>query len=347
MFELDAEIKKGTISDRRFKGMEFEIAIGVERETNILMPCSTPRCENPAIRNSHTLQKGGVLRYLAEDTGKVYQTKTTPFTKGDRLKELSAKSASTFPGFCTTCEVSEFSHVENFDVPLTYDTALPLLWRSLCFVKFRRAQEVKLRGLMVLKPNLYKIVSDHEDPATGLATMLSFKNSIYSYRIARKWTTTLERALKNGGQISIIAVSVPDLPFAGAGLIPIAVDFNREADENLFRFDREVSSLAYTTILIEGIPNLIFAMRNMDTRAKLFCKSMLSMELDLLSAYLPQIVIGGSDTVFVSKKYWDDHASLSDKKIFSHAQAMRYPQMAYPSWGGMTKVKIDGVLHVH
>ena len=164
--------------------------------------------------------------------------------------------------------------------------------------------------------------------------------------MARKWTAVLEAAFKKRGQISMIAVKAPNIPFAGAGIIPIPVDFKRELDSNIFRFDREISSLAYTTILIEGIPHFVFAARNMDARAKLFCKSMVSMDPVLLSAYFPQIVIGGSDTVFVSKAYWDDQASPADKRIFAHAQAMKFPQMAFPSWGNMTNVKIDSVLRV-
>lgn len=341
LVELEAEVQGATSSDPRFRGLENEVAMAVEKAPNVKLRCFTAGCLNEAISSSHALQKGGALKYLSDDNGRVYQTKLTPFTKGDALKDLSIKSASTFPGYCKACEVGKFSASENSGAKLTKNLMLPLIWRALCFIQFRRAQELKVRGLIVSKPTLYTLTSEHSDPATGLSSMLHFKNVMYSYRMAKRWVQSLERAIESGSHnISMIAMEMPDITFVGAGLIPIPISFDGSLDAQLFRFEKEISSIAYTTVIVESVPHLIFAFRKTDGRAKAFCKEMITMSPDLLSAYMPEIIIGGSDTVFVSKHFWDSQATLADKAIIERSQVMGFPEMTFPPGERMSCVSV-------
>jgi hypothetical protein len=339
--EFEADVQKDTLLDRRFKGLEYSVAIAIEKAPKVSVQCCTPGCKGTAIANSHTLQKGGVLRYLSSGLGKVYQTKLTPFTKGDALYELSIRSATTFPGYCASCETSKFAASENAGVLLSTELIVPLIWRALCFIRFRRAQEVKARGLMISKPEMFNVAREYDDPVTGLSQALAFKNSLYSYRAAKKWTEVFDRTLDRSNQpFTIIAIEVPDLPFAGTGLIPIPIAFDGSTDPNLFKFYKEISSLSYSTVLIKNVPYLVLAFRKTDGRAKSFCKEMMSMNPTLLSAYLPQIIIGGSDTVYISKEFWDNQASATDKLIIKQAQAMKFPEMSFPQWGRLSQVTV-------
>jgi len=344
MAELQADVQSGTLSDNRFKSMEYQISVGVEKPPKCKLECCSPGCSNLAISNSHTLQKNKVLKYIGNAQKKVYQTKITPFSRDKTLEEVSLKSASVFPGFCSDCEQVKFQRVEDQDVTLNKSNALTLTWRAMCFTRYRRARELQLRGQMVSKPDIYELTTKHNDPVTGFSAMLNFKNSIHAFRVADQWVKFLGRGNMNGrSDVEVFALAVPNTPFIGAGMIPFPLNFLQEPDSALAKFYKETPSLAYTTMIVENIQYFVFVVRKMDRGAMEFCKTLLNLDSYLLSSYLPQVIIGGSDTVFMATNYWDNQASPIDRHIFLHAQGMKFPQMIFPFWGQMSGVNVTQV----
>ena len=321
--------------------MEYQVHIAVEKPPPVPLKCCTPQCSNPAILNSHTLQKQKVLQHVQNKQGVVYQTKLTPFSGETPLKKVSTRFASVFPGFCSQCEQSKFAEAESHEAELNKSNALVLAWRAACFIRFRRAQELKIRGLIVSQSAAYELSTIHSDPITPMAATAILKTNIYSYRILDKWVKLLERGNYDARKdLAVFALAAPNIPFVGAGIIMLPLGFDRQQDPTTSKFYQELPSIVYTTMVVGGVPQFIFVARKRDKMAMRFCMSLLSLDLHLLSCYLPQLIIGGSDTVFFSEKYIESRASVLDKHILNHSQNMKFPQMVFPFWGKMSEVEV-------
>ena len=120
----------------------------------------------------------------------------------------------------------------------------------------------------------------------------------------------------------------------------LPLSFDRKQDPMTSKFNQELPTIIYTTMVVAGEPQLILVARKRDKNAMRFCKNLLSLDLLLLSCYLRQLIIGGSDTVFFSEKYIEKRASILDKHILSHSQNMMFPQMVFPYWGNMSEVEV-------
>lgn len=347
--ELRTEIDEPINDDNAFKSLEQRVLHSVEGYDLTKLKCCTSGCKNYAIKNSHALQKNKVLSYIADSSKRVFQTKISIFPSGDIQKEIfrdvSIRSASTFPGFCSECENRIFNAVENPNAKLDIKNSLVLLWRAMCFIRFRRAQELKNRAGSIFSDSLYQLAEKHQSKTVVLNQCLYFKNSIYSYTMADKWVKFLNIAMRdNNNSFGLVALRVPNIPFVGAGLIPLPIDFNGEIHPNISLFNKEISSLSYTMALFEGFPYIIMAYKKADAKSNDFINSMPLLGKSVVSAYLPQIIIGGSDTVYISKKYWNESSNLLDKHIMLHAHLMKFPSMIPPMWGGMSCVNIDKVI---
>ncbi|MBY6141841.1 hypothetical protein KUV26_20590 [Leisingera daeponensis] len=339
--ELQADVQERTLKDKRFLGLEQKIAISVEKPAPVDLPCCTPDCHGVAVRNSHALQKNGILATLADENGRILQTKITPFSSSGGMKELGARYASVFPGYCKDCEQSVFHRAELRNAEVNMENVALLLWRALCFIRYRRAQEVKARAMMVSKPEMYNISKENEDPFTAFASAFNLKTSIHSYKMSERWVNSLGNQVwgpKN--ELAIASIEFKKLPFAGCGVIPIPVDFDRNTHPSVGNFHSILPSLVFTTMHQEGRPHIILACRRADRWSQIFLKRILRMDSHLLAAYIPQILLGGSDTIFLSKHYWDHETTERDRCILLHSQLMKFPQMVFPFWGAPDGVSV-------
>jgi hypothetical protein len=345
--EMTADIQSKTIDDKRFLGIEHKIAIAVEKSPPVNLRCSTPGCRKNAIKNSHALQKNGVLGRLSDTDGRILQTKISHFSKSSSMKEISVRHASVFPGYCSGCEQSEFETVERENSEINIENVTLLLWRSLCLIRYRRAQEVKFRGLMLSKPEMYSILKENGDPFTSLSSAFNLKTSIYSYKTAKGWTEFLEEQVqKSGSDLHFLAIKFDAIPLAGCGLIPIPLDFKREISLNVGNFHATLPTLVYTSVLLNGAPHIILACRKSDKKSREFLYRASRLDSYTLASYIPQIILGGSDTVFFSKDYWMNKASERDRYIFLHSQGMKFPQMVFPFWGAPSGISISKTFNI-
>jgi nitrate reductase alpha subunit len=63
-------------------------------------------------------------------------------------------------------------------------------------------------------------------------------------------------------------------------------------------------------------------------------------DLQLTSAFLPQLVIANSDTIYMSPTWWYEKADELDKHIVLHSFLMPFAQMVSPWWGPIKGVNI-------
>lgn len=339
-----SSIKKDTITDNRFKYLENKIVLGVEKADGLELECCAPNCNNKAIKRSHSIQKKGVLETISNKENKVYQTKATAFSGANFMQEVGWNNASTFPGFCSDCERTLFSKAERRDAQLDKPNIEILIWRALCHTRFRRAQEVQLRGHIVSKPEAYDLSRELDDVLIVASSALLLKNRIHSFRLIDSWIASLEHNLGGGAARHLhLALRVPGLPFVGAGIIPIYYDFDRKRVQPADRFNVNTQSLAYTTCVMDGATHIVLCAKRGDSKTVRLLTNMTRMDRYLLSSFLPQIIMGGSDTVYFSIDYWDKQATELDKHIVRHAYLMNLPQMVFPFWGAMSQVCVDDV----
>ena len=338
-----SSFKSDTITDNRFKQLENRVVLGVERMNDSGVMCCTPACEHVAIRRSHSLQKKGVLEAISNEENKVYQTKITAFSGQNFMQDVGWNNASTFPGFCSHCEQTVFLAAESRGAVLNEANVRILIWRALCYTRFRRAREVQMRGHIVSKPEAYDLSKNLDDELVIVSSALLFKNRIHSYNMVNAWIKHLERTSDTQKTHSYVAIRVPSLPFVGAGIVPLYFDFDRKRVQISDRFDLDIQSIAYTTCILGGAVHIIMCANNKHDVAIRFLKDMMRMDKYLLSSFLPQIIIGSSDTVYFSKIYWDRQATLLDKHIVKHAYFMNFSQMVFPFWGAMSGVAVETV----
>ena len=174
---VESDDQDKTMRDSRFLGLEHKISIAVEKPAPVELNCCSPGCQNKSVKNSHALQKNGILGTLSDAEGRILQTKITPFSKSNPMKEIGVRYASVFPGYCKTCEQTVFSRAERHNAEIDLENVSLLLWRALCFIRFRRAQEVKARAMMISKPQMYDVIKEHEDPFVGFSSTFYLKNS--------------------------------------------------------------------------------------------------------------------------------------------------------------------------
>ncbi len=341
LVELEADVQDRTLKDKRFLGLEQKIAISVEKPAPVDLSCCTPDCGRAAVKNSHALQKNGILATLADENGRILQTKITPFSSFGGMKELGARYASVFPGYCRDCEQSVFRRAEIQNAEIDIENATVLLWRALCFIRYRRAQEVKARAMLISKPEMYSISKENEDPFTAFSSAFNLKSSIYSYKMSDRWVNSLgDHVWGSKSELTIASIELKELPFAGCGVIPIPIGFDRNTHPNVGNFHAILPSLIFTTMLRERRPHIIFACKRADHWSHGFLKKLSRMDRHLLAAYIPQIVLGGSDTIYLSKRYWVRESTERDRCILMHSQAMKFPQMVFPFWGAPDGVAV-------
>jgi hypothetical protein len=106
-------------------------------------------------------------------------------------------------------------------------------------------------------------------------------------------------------------------------------------------YRRNIPALAYTSIVTNGASYVAILFDLSNKEVSRIYEDLTKMDNYLISAYLPQLMIGGSDTIYLSKDYWEG-ASESDRFLFKIFQAMKFPEMIFPSWGKMSGVNVEG-----
>lgn len=339
-----AAIADSTISHNKFRAAENAVLLAVEKNPSTRLICCAPRCGNFTIANSHAIQKKRVIEKISDVKHEVFQTKNDAFDGANFMRKIGWRGASTFPGFCHSCEEKLFRDVESSTMILNRRNMATLIWRALCFTRFRRAREVQIRGQLTSRLPMYELAEELDDVLVLANSSLLFKNRIHAFRQLDLWVSKLQKSSFDAeSQFSYVTLKMPNLPFVGAGVIPLHFDFNREWIQAPDRFDKDVQSVAYTTCLVDNCLHIVFCARKRQKIASQFCERIVTMDKHLLSAFLPQLLIGSTDTNYVSPDYWTKIATPLDKQIFKHAHTMNFAQMVFPHWGVMTDLEIESV----
>ncbi len=82
-----------------FRNKYFEQINKIHKEKRKRKICVFPACENKTIKKSHSIQKQGPLREIAEKGKLIYPQPQNSITNIDFV-EIGIENASTFPGFC-------------------------------------------------------------------------------------------------------------------------------------------------------------------------------------------------------------------------------------------------------
>gem|GEM_PF-7055292 len=331
----------------QLKGLDKKVHTRIERHSgkNILK-CCNPVCDNSAIKNSHVLQKNGILKSISSDGLEIYQSKIDPMNPSKRVKRISLKSASTFPGFCSDCEINVFSEAENISSSISRDKALPLLWRGMCYNRYRRAVEAcELSDILRTESQLYKLSDEYNDVTAFMAYVYGVKRAIHSYRVTNKWVDEIEKELWFGkSSLDVFAIRVPSIPFAGAGGIVLPINLRQEVDENLHSFFRQCPSLCYTTLLADNVRYLVFSAKRSDRKGSRILNELMNLPRVDLMTFLPSIIFGGSDTVFISQKFWENMLNIEDIELIKFYQALPFPDMAVSNYYPVSGTDIEEVV---
>lgn len=87
--------------------------------------CLFYNCEKQSIKYSHTLQKSGTLRYIA-DNNHLYTPRYDGKSGKITIKKISINYASTFPGFCKEHEVIFFGYERKKNLSADHDIVLQI-----------------------------------------------------------------------------------------------------------------------------------------------------------------------------------------------------------------------------
>lgn len=99
----------------------FEFIQALEKGRNDIYQrprvCLIPKCNKPAIRNSHVLQRKRILEKLADASNKFYVLDRTSLFNKEHSgllipQKKGLKASYVFPGFCEKCDRDFFSEIE-------------------------------------------------------------------------------------------------------------------------------------------------------------------------------------------------------------------------------------------
>ncbi len=340
-------LEEDTFDKNPAKLIENEIAVNIEKPYDGDIACCTPSCNNFSINRSHSIQKSKILSTIVDKKYSVYQTKNMPFEGGKFLKKVGWKNASTFPGFCESCEHLMFKDSEKSNPSLDRDTLGKLIWRAICFTRYRRAVEIKNRALVVSKPDSYLVGNEFDNFMVPFSSALILKNRIATFKNLDKWISEFESA--NFGKKSkyeFLLLELDFAPFVGAGVAPIHYDFTGKMIQSAGRFNTPIQHFTFTSFISNNKSYFVFCWKKSDFICKKFMNQLMGTDLNLLSSFIPQIIIGNSDTVYVSPDWWDNKSNSVDKHILLHSFLMQFSYMVFPWWGPVKGIRINKFFHV-
>ena len=323
------------------RGLERVVVNAIERAPNTTVPCCTPACNEPAIKKSHAIQRNKILSSIVNESNTVLQMKLHPDEDSDFVQKVGWKDASTFPGFCMSCESKQFSSAETKNAPVNRNTIGKLLWRAMCFTRYRRAVEIQKRAEIVSKPKAYAIADTLSEPLVPLNSALIMKTRISAFRALDIWITAFEKGHYGlAERFGYLLLELESAPFVGAGAIPIHYDLNRNLISSPRRFISANSYMSFTSLCSAGKQYVVFGYDKTHKTAARVVNQLAEQSPHLISAFLPQLVIANSDTVYMSPTWWELEADELDQHIVKHSFFMHFAQMVFPWWGPIKNVNV-------
>lgn len=330
-----------TIGHYRVRELERAVANALERPPKMNIICCTPGCTATAIKRSHVVQRNKILSTIVDEDNTVLQTKIHPDEDTEFVRKIGWKEASTFPGFCTNCESTQFSSAEHKDAPIDRDTVGKLLWRAMCFTRYRRAIEIQERAKIVSKSEAYDTAKALGQPIVPLNSALIMKTRISAFRSLDRSIGSFEK----GGfgiakRFKYLVLELENAPLVGAGAIPIHYDIGRNLLTSPRKFSASDNYMSFTSLCSGGKQYVVFGYDKSHQSSAILIGQLFKQDLQLTSAFLPQLIIANSDTVYLSPTWWENEADDVDKHIVLHSFFMNFAQMVFPWWGPIKGINV-------
>lgn len=334
----------GIVGHHKVRELERSVANALDRAPNLKITCCTPNCTNPAIKRSHVIQRNKILSTIVDDDNKVLQTKIHPDEDIEFVRKLGWRDASTFPGFCESCESTQFSRAEHKDAPINRDIVGKLLWRAMCFTRYRRAVEIQTRAKIVSEPKAYETARALEQPLIPFNSALIMKTRIAAFRSLDRWIRSFEKGrCGQAKRFNYMVLELENAPFVGAGAIPVHYDLNRKLLTSPRKFICSDNYLSFTSLCSGGKQFVVFGYDQSHKCSVHLIEQLDKLDRRLVSAFLPQLIIANSDTVYLSPTWWETEADEVDKHIVMHSFFMNFAQMVFPWWGPIKGVNVVNV----
>ncbi len=338
---------EGLVGHHKVRELERTVANSLDKPPNFKITCCTPKCSNPAIKRSHVVQRNKILSTIVDEDNKVLQTKIHPDEDVEFVRKIGWKDASTFPGFCENCENIQFSRAEYKNAPINRDTVGKLLWRAMCFTRYRRAVELQKRAKIVSEPNAHNTAQALEQPLIPFSSALIMKTRISAFRSLDRWIGSFEKGRYGlTKRFNFMVLELENAPFVGAGAIPVHYDLDRKMLSSPRKFINSGSYMSFTSLCSGGKQYVVFGYDNSHKSSVHLIEQLSKLDLCLISAFLPQLIIANSDTVYLSPTWWETKADEVDKHIVMHSFLMSFAQMVFPWWGPIKGVNVVNIFRL-
>lgn len=337
----------GTVGHHRFRELERTVANALEQPPKQNINCCTPSCIGTAIKRSHVIQRNKILSTIVDGNNTVLQTKIHPDDDINFVRKIGWKDASTFPGFCTNCESTQFSNAEHKNAPINRSTVSMLLWRAMCFTRYRRAIEIQERAKIVSEPKAYDTAKALDAPIIPLNSALIMKTRISAFRSLDRWIGSFEKGrLGLAKRFRYLVLELENAPFVGAGAIPVYYDLNRKLLTSPRKFSASDNYMSFTSFCSGGKQYVVFGYDKSHRSSVTLMAQLVKLDHQLISAFLPQLIVANSDTVYLSPTWWETQADDVDKHIVLHSFFMNFAQMVFPWWGQIKGVNVVNLFHL-
>lgn len=337
----------GVVGHHKVRGLERTVANALEKPRNFTFTCCTPRCENAAIKKSHVIQRNKILSTIVDKSNAVFQTKVHPDEDLEFLHKVGWKNASTFPGFCASCESTQFYEAEQKNAAVNRETVSKLIWRAICFTRYRRAIELQERAKIVSEPKAYDVAKNLEEPLIPVSSALIMKTRIAAFRTLDRWIESFERGHCGlAERFKYLVLELEYAPFVGAGAIPVHFDISRNLLSSPRKFSSSDNYMSFTSLCSGEKQYVVFGYDKSHRISRKLIEQLRRLDPHLISAYLPQLVFANSDTVYLSPTWWETEADEVDKHIVLHSFFMNFAQMVFPWWGPLKGVNVVNVFQL-
>lgn len=346
VFSTDS-YEDGVVGHHKVRELERTVANAIEKPPKLKIACCTPKCTGVAIKRSHVIQRNKILSTIVDANNTVLQTKIHPDEDTDFVRRIGWKDASTFPGFCVSCESEQFSNAEHEDAPINRDTVGKLLWRAMCFTRYRRAIEIQERAKIVSKPKAYDIAKELGQPIIPFSSALIMKTRISAFRSLDRWIGSFEKGRFGlAKRFRYLILELENAPFVGAGAIPVYYDLDRKLLTSPRKFSASDNYMSFTSFCSGGKQYVVFGYDKTHRSSVRLMTQLVKLNHQLISAFLPQLIIANSDTVYLSPTWWKTQADDVDKHIVLHSFFMNFAQMVFPWWGPIKGVNVVNLFHL-
>jgi hypothetical protein len=233
------------------------------------------------------------------------------------------------------------------DAPIDRDTIGKLLWRAMCFTRYRRAIEIQERAKLVSQPGAYDIATALGQPIIPLNSALIMKTRISAFRSLDRAVGSFEKGRFGiAKRFKYLVMELENAPFVGAGAFPIHYDLGRNLLTSPKKFATSDNYMSFTSLCSRGKQYVVFGYDQSHQSSARLIGQLFKQDLQLISAFLPQLIIANSDTVYLSPTWWEAEADDVDKHIVLHSFFMNFAQMVFPWWGPIKGVNVVNAFHL-